>query len=165
MEQSQSQKFVMPSGAVLSVTTAPFADAWALTKATLKSLKGVALSREDLGRDFAALGDAATAVPAIFDRIISFVTSDEVEGAVFKCAARALYAPAGSPEDFPGLRVERGLFDDPKYGNQAREDYAQIIVRVLEVNCKPFLAKALSGLWAPARAAASGTESQPSRMS
>lgn len=146
MVQEQSKKFELPSGAVVVITVAPFQDAWGLTKAALRSAKGMTFTQEELSKDFPSMAAAAAAIPSILDRLISFATSEEVEAAVFKCATRALYIPAGSPFEFPGMKVDRGLFDDTEHGPAAREDYAQIMARVLEVNCKPFLAKAFSGL-------------------
>lgn len=158
MAQEQNKKFQLPSGATVMITVAPFQDAWGLTKATLKALKGMSFSQEELQRDFASFGEAASAIPAILDRIISFATSEEVEAAMFKCAVRALYIPANSPFEFPGMKVNPGLFDDTDHGAAAREDYAQIVARVLEVNCKPFLAKALSGLSGPRKETVSNAQ-------
>ena len=142
----QSQKFEMPSGALLVVTVAPFADAWALMKASLKTLKGMDLKPEDLKRDVENIMQTPSAFALILDRIVDFATSSEVEAAVWKCAQRALYIPMGSDPVFPGIKVNQSLFDDADHGTSAREDYAKITTSILEVNCKPFLAKALSGL-------------------
>lgn len=141
MAEDQSKKFRLPSGACLSVTVAPFGDAWSLMKATLKSLKGLSISEDVLRQELSSF----VTIPAILDKVIAFATSDEVESGVFQCARRALYIPLGSPIGFPGIPVDHGLFDDPTHGEKAREDYAHIIARILEVNCKPFLVRALSG--------------------
>lgn len=145
----QSQKFELPSGAQLVVTVAPFADAWALMKAALKTLKGVELKPEDLKREMGSLMDSPSAFAMILDRVVDFATSPEVEAAVWRCAQRALYIPAGSDVAFPGMKVSPSLFDDAEHGTAAREDYARMVAGILEVNCKPFLAKALSGLLKP----------------
>lgn len=145
----QSKIFELPSGATLSVTVAPFADAWALMKASLKTLKGMDLTAEDLKRDMATLLSTPSALALILDRIVDFATSSEVESAMWRCAQRSLYIPAGSDPAFPGTKVNQNLFDDPVHGNSAREDYTRILMAILEVNCKPFLAKALSGLLTP----------------
>ena len=146
---AQSQLFTMPSGATLAVTTAPFADAWALTKASLRTVKGMDLKSGDLDLDFSELLKTPAALALIIDRIVDFATSPEVEAAFWKCASRALYIPAGSPPEFPGEKMDQRLFDHPEHANAAREDYAKILASVLEVNCKPFLVKALSGLMSP----------------
>lgn len=145
----QSQSFEMPSGASLHITVAPFQDAWALMRASLKTLKGMNLKSEDLKQDMGALLGNPSALALILDRVVDFATSPDVESAIWKCANRALYIPAGSPVEFPGTKVCPNLFDDPEYGNMAREDYAKIVTSLLEVNCKPFLAKALSGFLKP----------------
>lgn len=141
----QSQRFDLPSGAILVVTVAPFKDAWTLMKASLKTLKGMELKPEDLRRDMASLADSPSVISVFLDRIVEFATSPEVESALWQCAQRALYIPAGSLVEFPGEHVSANLFDDPKFGNTAREDYARIIAGIMEVNCKPFLVNALSG--------------------
>lgn len=162
---NQSQLFTMPSGAVLAVTVAPFQDAWALMKASLKTLKGMDLKSEDLKpADLLALKKGNLSLPLLMlalDRVVDFATSPEVEAAMWKCAARSLYIPAGSDPAYPGTKVSLQLFDDPACGNSAREDWAKILTSLLEVNCKPFLATALSSLF-PAKTA-EVDESQPSK--
>lgn len=158
----QFKKFEMPSGATLVVTTAPFADAWALMRATLKTLKGTEVRAEDLKRDVGRLLESSSAFSSLVDRVVEFATSPEVEAAMWRCAQRALYIPLGSDIAFPGSKVEPGLFDDPVNGISAREDYARIVTGIMEVNCLPFLAKALSGSPSP-KEKSSGD--QPSRLS
>lgn len=145
----QSQKFDLPSGAVLVVTVAPFADAWALMKASLKTLKGADITSADLQLGIEDIARTPSAAMLILNRVVDFATSPEVEAAVWKCAHRALYVPVNSDAAFPGTKVNPMLFDDPEYGNSAREDYARIVACVVEVNCKPFLVRALSGLLKP----------------
>lgn len=154
----QSHKFEMPSGATLVITVAPFADAWALMRSSLKTLKGMDLKPSDLKLDINSLSGNTSAFSLIVDRVVDFATSPEVEAAIWKCAQRALYIPAGSDVAFPGTKVSPHLFDDPEYGNSAREDYSKIVTSLLEVNCKPFLVKALSGLLKPK---AHSSEDQP----
>lgn len=151
----------MPSGATLAITVAPFQDAWALMRASLKTLKGMDLKPEDLKRDMANLAGSPSALALILDRVVDFATSPEVESAIWKCAQRALYIPAGSDVAFPGMKVTAQLFDDVDHGNSAREDYARILTALLEVNCKPFLVRALSGFLKPKTETAS--ESQTSK--
>lgn len=141
-----SQKFDMPSGAALYVTVAPFTDAWALMRASLKTLKGTSLKPEELRKEMCELIESPSLFTAILDRIVEFATSAEVDSAIWRCAQRALYIPAGSDPAFPGHKVNMALLDDPTHGITAREDFAIIIKSLLEVNCKPFLARALSGL-------------------
>lgn len=148
-QTQQSQRFEMPSGAVLMVTVAPFTDAWSLMKASLKTLKGMELKSEDLKKEMNTLMSSPSTISSIMDRIVEFATSSEVEAATWKCAQRALYIPANSDPIFPGWKVDHNLFDNPDHGNSAREDYAKIVTAILEVNCKPFLVSALSGFLKP----------------
>lgn len=145
----QSELFDMPSGAKLAITVAPFKDAWALMRASLKTLKGMDLKSEDLKQEMGAVLNNPATFSLIVDRIVDFATSSEVEAAVWKCAERALYIPAGSDISNPGTKVIPGLLDDPQYGLSARQDFAKIATSILEVNCKPFLANLLSGLSKP----------------
>ena len=120
-------KHTLPSGAELDVTVAPFADADALTKALLKAVKGVELRADILQMDMTAIKDV----------VVGAATSDEVDRALFKCAERASYN---------GVKVSKGLFDDPEIGTQAREDYYHLCLKVIEVNCLPFFKAAFSEL-------------------
>ena len=153
---AQSQLFTMPSGATLAVTTASFADAWALTKASLKTVRGMELKPGDLDVDAKSLTKNPAAIGLLIDRVVDLATSPEVEAAFWRCAARALYIPVGSPPEFPGEHLDQKLFDHPEHSVSAREDYAKIVASVLEVNCKPFLVRALSGLFGPKASANPG---------
>lgn len=143
----QAQIFELPSGAKLAVTVAPFVDAWSLMKATLKALKGMQLDSNALSADIAGFLTSPAGVSILIDRVAEFATSPEVEAALWQCATRALYIPAGSAHDFPGEPVNRKLLDSgPDCGITVRGDYSRIITALMEVNCKPFLAQVLSGL-------------------
>ncbi len=112
-----NKEFTLASGAVLSVTVAPFADAKRLQNEVFKTIDGRSLS-------------AMTMLE--LSMLVSSV--ETVESAFFKCAERALYSVDGAP----GVKVTRALFDDPAIGAKAREDYQEIFTRVLEVNVRPF---------------------------
>jgi hypothetical protein len=123
----------------------------ALLKASLATLKGISFSREDLGKDMGSLKDlleSPTAIGMVVERIVSFATSGDVDAALFRCFQRATYTPPGGA----AMKVTLGLFDHTEHGNAAREDYAQIVAHVLEVNCRPFVAAALSGFLARPKA-------------
>ncbi len=136
---SQSQTFPLPSGAALSVTVASFADSWKLTQAVLKALKGAGLTPE-------AIKGGGSAFGVIIDRVLEIATSPEVEAAMWKCAERALYKPAASDVAFPGEKLTRALFDTPGQEAAFRGDFPKIAMSLMEVNCQPFLAPALSVL-------------------
>ncbi len=118
---------IMPSGAKLNVTVAPFKDSRALTQAIMRSMKGLPLSNNPFDMDLAVLKDA----------FIEAATSPDVEVMLEKCFQRALY---------DGRRIEDALFNDPKIGEVARRDYGSICWAVVEANCKPFFEQALSML-------------------
>jgi hypothetical protein len=122
--------FTLESGATLKVSPAPWDDANLLRKSLLKAAKG-------LNIDLAALkgGIKSINVADFLDPIIEAATDDGVETALFKCGVRATYE---------NLRVDKTLFDDIKYGQRAREDYHEICIKIIEVNCKPLFKNAFS---------------------
>ena len=120
-------EFTLASGAKLVVSQAPFVDAMALHKALLASVKGLPLSDDPMKMDLAVLKDA----------VISAAVSPEVEAALFKCGVRAIYN---------NRAVDHDLFDDEKIGTTAREDFYEIMWKIVEVNCGPFFKKAFSRL-------------------
>lgn len=122
-----SQKFTLPTGAVLEVSVSSFSDASQLRKQLLAATRGVPLPSDLLNED----------VTALKDLVVNAACSDAVEEAFFRCADKALYN---------GVRVSRELFDDPKIMEQARRDYYAIMLRVIEVNCEPFFEQLFSVL-------------------
>ena len=54
---------------------------------------------------------------------------------LFKCGERAIYE---------NVRVNKDLFDDIKIGSQARKDFYIICLKIVEVNCYPFLENLVS---------------------
>src|SRR5882724_578984 len=132
-------EYVLPSGAKLVVSPAPFADASALLKAILKAVQGLKLGKEidiDPANPGAIFKDPSVFL-AVIDKVLSVATSDEVETTLFKCFERSSY---------DGAKVTRALFDDPKLSEAAREDYFTMSAKVIEVNCKPFFKQTFSGL-------------------
>jgi hypothetical protein len=122
-----AKEFKMPSGAKLTVSVCPFADANALLKALLKSAKGIGVPKDLLQADVSVLKDV----------LISAATSDDVEAALFKCGSRASYQ---------NVKVTAELFDDTNLGEIARKDYYSIWSKIVEVNCSPFFEQTFSAL-------------------
>jgi len=120
-------EFTLKSGAKLVVSLSSFQDAHSLTKALLKSLKGTDVPESPMDMD----------VKDFFNALISVATSDEVEQHLFKCGERALYN---------GVKFNRDLFDDKNLGEQAREDFYEISIKIIEVNCRPFFKRTFSML-------------------
>ncbi len=115
-----SKEFTLKSGAVLAVTTAPFADAKGFQNEVFKAAQGQSLTGLEM-----------------FDLAALVASSAPVEAAFFKCAGRALYKPDGT--DGTAQKVTPALFDDPTYGEKARGDYHEIFGAVAEVNVRPFM--------------------------
>ncbi len=109
----------LESGAKLHITRAPFVDAMALQNALIKSNKGVPLPNNPLNMEIGDLKDA----------VISAAASEDVREQLDKCMGRCTYN---------NMRISPELFDDPKMGDTARQDYYLIVWRVIEVNCGPF---------------------------
>lgn len=118
-------EFVLPTGAKLVVSEAAYVDADALLKALAKCAKGIALPNNFLEADVTVLKDV----------LVEAITSDEVDRALFKCAERAVYE---------NQKVTKGIFDDPKLKDGARQDRFLIFWHVIEVNCGPFFGKTFS---------------------
>lgn len=144
-----SKEFKLPSGATLLVTRATFEESDILLKALLREARGLKLDGVDvLDLDVAkpaeALQKGGTALfTQLLDRALSLAASKEVSDALFTCFVRASYN---------GQRITKGLFDDEVLGEQAREDYFTICLKVIEVNCGPFFKKTFSRLSAPGTA-------------
>lgn len=145
-KEPQSQVFKMPSGAELRVGVAGFLAASELMTAVLNSLKGMALKPEDLKKDLEEIKKDPNQLGPIMDKLISVATSPEIRKGVFACASSAKYTPVPGKGE---ISVDEELFDDPEYGTQAREDFYPICLRIIEVNVKPFFAKAFSGFMTP----------------
>lgn len=126
--------FNLASGASLQVSPAAFADAKALERTVLASLRGGNVGTIDLGKLKAAKesGNLAEAVAPLLDLILGAGSSKDLEDALFACSATAAYTPAGQQAP---KRVTPGLFDEVL---EARADYYQIMARVAEVNLGPF---------------------------
>ena len=122
-----NQDFMLTSGARLHITSAKFSEASDLSKALLRSMKGVPLNDNLMKQD----------VTALKDMVIEAATSDDVERALHKCMERSTYND---------IKLLPSTFDDPRLGDDFRKDYYEVAVYVVKVNCWPFFEKALSML-------------------
>jgi hypothetical protein len=122
-----NKEIELQSGAKLSITTAPFADAHALLKALLKSAQGLPLAQNPMQMDVSVLKEA----------VLNAAVSDEVEQAIFKCCQRVAYN---------GIKVTKDIFDQTPGGMDPRPDYYLICWHVIEENCGPFFVQAFSVL-------------------
>lgn len=123
----ENVEVVLSSGGKLAITRAPFPDSMALHKALLRSGSGLPAGVELMQMDVSALRDV----------LINAATSDEVERALFKCFERCTYE---------SVRITPQIFDDPKIGTQAREDYYEAASEVVKVNCGPFVKRIVTRL-------------------
>ena len=126
------QGFTLVSGAKLEETESSFNDAYALEKSLISAIKETNLSGFQVKKDIFDMD-----IDVLLKAILVMATSPQVEQCLFKCFERATYN---------GLRINRGLFDDPKIGLQIREDFHEICLKVAEVNCRPFLQRIFSVL-------------------
>ncbi len=107
----------LPSGALLSVKTAPFKDARELYKAILREMKFVQIDfKPDSKTDFQQY---------LLQFFLSGFSSDEIERALWKCMARCLYN---------GSRIVEDIFEPV----EARGDYLKCCVEVAKENIIPF---------------------------
>jgi hypothetical protein len=159
----ENREFVMPSGAKLHVTPAPFKDAQRLHNEVLRALKGSNLGGLDIEKAKAAMAKASPesmgeVLGMVADVFLSLGSSEPVQEAVFACGARATYSFDGSDES--RQKLQPGLFDDTKAGETARADYYAIVKAVLEVNVGPFFKAAFSALSARQRNGAAAPASK-----
>ena len=147
----ENNEFKMDSGAVMLVTMASFEDAKELHDAVVRSFLAAGGQEKDLTN------------METLKLILVSGANKEVERALFKCADRAIYKADGTDES--AVKVNRGLFDLPKIGLQARAEYYPICMNIVEVNLKPFYL-ALFSLLKTFRAKPADTptpESQPAK--
>ena len=121
---AENNEIVLSSGAKLIITMAPFEDADDLQKAVIHAFLAVGGKEKDLTNS-----DMLTI-------ILTCAASKEVTKALFKCGERAVYCPDGTSES--SMPVSKSMFDLPKVGEKAREDYYPILSEIGKVNLKPF---------------------------
>ena len=144
--------YQLASGARLVVSQAPFVDAFALHKALLASVKGTPLTDEQ-GRPLELGNLAKMDINALKDLCIAAATSPEVQRTLDLCAQRATYN---------ARKVDTDLFDDPKDGGKAREDYYEIAWKIIEVNALPFFKTTFSRLKGALPGAPTASPASPS---
>ena len=104
----------LPSGAVLSLTMAPFQDGHRLMKAVAREIEGVKIT-----------GDFLKEPDAIKNIIMRAIYSEDVELALKPCLARCSYNKQQITED---------AFEDEK----ARGDFLPVVKEVMVYNLTPF---------------------------
>lgn len=108
------RKITLPSGAILKVVPAPFAESKALYQAILSEVKTIALGMN-------------AELPSLFkDLFCTGFSSPKIEAALYKCFARCLYN-------------EQKITEDTFEPIDAREDYTSVCVEVTKENIGPFL--------------------------
>lgn len=112
----------LPSGAVLKISTIPWADAKALYKAVVKELRGIEL-RADM--------DMANVYKDVF---CAGFASSEVEARLEDCFKRCIYN-AGNGD----FKIDEKTFEPEK----ARQDYILVCIEVMKEVLGPFV-KSLS---------------------
>ena len=128
--------FVLKSGATLNVTAAEFLKAEAFKNACAVALGGVDL-KPLMGLDTKDLFSDPLKASGLIQALLSASVHPQISPAFFECAFSAVYE---------NVRVTPSLFDDPKLGERAREDYYEILWHVIEVNVLPFFKRAFSSL-------------------
>ena len=119
-----SRKVVLPSGAILEITAAPFDDAKALYMAVADEARGLKL-------------DSKAEIDANFwkDIFCTGLASKKIEAALAVCFKRVTYS---------GLKIDKDTFEPI----EAREDYLTVCFEVAKENVSPFL-KSLYARFSP----------------
>ncbi len=107
-----------PSGAILRISAAPFADSRELYKAILKEFKSLSVDKE------------MDIVKICKDVFCASFSSDEIESALNKCMIRCTYNTGNGD-----LKIVKDSFEAEKN----REDYPFVCVEVMKENIAPFL--------------------------
>jgi hypothetical protein len=116
----------LPSGALLKMQPAPFADAKALYQALLKSAaEGVKISNEN------------EMVNIFKDLYCTGFSSPAIEACLWKCFERCLYTPAGGVDS----RITPDTFEPVA----CREDYTTVCLEVAKLNVYPFVKTLFAG--------------------
>lgn len=142
---AQGKEYTLKSGARLLVGAAPYPDARAARDAMLRALRGadvgklVGLSKLDVD---AAAQHPEEVTSAILNIVLAAGSAPDVEAALMKCGARALYGAKGLPVE-EGFPVDEELFD--RWDGAARPDFYPVMLKLLEVHVLPFFAAAFSG--------------------
>ncbi len=133
--------FALPSGATLHIQRPAFADASRLRNAIARALSASPLKPEEMKLTLETLKDAPSEGGALISRLLTLVSSETVEDAIFACLAQSTYQPKGTPAR---IKITRELFDDERFGDDARVDMYPMFGRVAEVAIKPFLGALVS---------------------
>jgi hypothetical protein len=116
-----NKKITLPSGSILEISLAPFADANALNRAVAKELLKLKINKD---LDFEDPN-------FIKDLICSAIASDEIMNSLNTCFKRCTY---------DGLRLNEEVFEK----EESRQDYFTVCKEVLTENCRPFVKSLLS---------------------
>jgi hypothetical protein len=105
---------IMPSGAELKITVAPFAESKALYQAVAEEGKGLKLDpKQEVDVNF------------FKDLFCIGLASERIEKALQPCLRRVTYK---------GLKIDENTFEDV----DARQDYFQVCIEVAKENLLPF---------------------------
>lgn len=122
------REVTLPSGAILKIAPAPFADAKALFQAFLKEVRNVPMTTN-------ADNASWTWFLELYKNVYSAAfSSQEVERCMWACAARCLYDDGTMAKEIPGLKVEPSIFE--KAAN--RQDFETVAMEVTKENVDPF---------------------------
>jgi hypothetical protein len=112
------KEITLPSGAVLKINVAPFADAKALYQAVLEEFKSVHV-------------DSKTDMSSVFkDFACSGFSSKKVEACLWECFKRCQYNRGNGD-----LKIDKDTFEPV----EAREDYVTVCMAVAKENILPFM--------------------------
>lgn len=119
------KEVTLPSGAVLKIRTAPWAEAKALFKAISKMGRGT------------SLGGAADVGDFVKDLLFGGFSDPEVEKCLAICLSRCTYNDGAAD-----VKIDDTTFENEK----SRQDYVSVCMEVIRENVGPF-AKSLYAEW------------------
>lgn len=116
-------EIVMPSGAKLKITLAPFVDARNLYQAVAKETKAVQITKLDQSAEV-----DANVLNMLKEIICSSLYSKEIEAALELCMKRCMY-------DGKQIKSVEDTFEP----ESARDDYLMVCFEVAKANILPFM--------------------------
>ena len=112
------KEHTLPSGAILRISSTPFADSMALNEAIIEELKGVEFTSE-------------TEMLVIYKNLFCIgFSSKKIKAALWKCFERCTYDSGKGP-----LKIDKDTFEP----EEARQDYVAVCLEVTKHNVLPFV--------------------------
>ncbi len=133
-----TKKHALPSGATLHLGRPSYGAAARLRNALARAFGAKTITPEEMKLGLEGLKENPSAGGAMVSRLLTALSSDDVEAALFACLEQATYEPKGAPGVL--IKFSAVLLDHEDFGDDARTDLYPIFMKTGEAALKPFLA-------------------------